>query len=168
MKYNILITGPPASGKSTFIQNIIKGKKAHGIFTPEIRKDGERWGFKVVNIRTGHETIMASVAIKPHVISKYGVNMEEFEHVAIPAIEEGIKSADSIIVIDEIGNMELFSEKFKKLVMKALDTKRVLATISSKVKTDFAARIRARPDIKLYYLTRANFERIAKEIKEEL
>ncbi len=43
MQYNILVTGPPASGKSTLIQDLIKGKKVCGILTPEVRKDGERW-----------------------------------------------------------------------------------------------------------------------------
>lgn len=167
MRYNILITGPPASGKSTFIQDIIKGRKACGILTPEIRKDGERWGFKVINIRTGHEAVFASMEMKPHVVSKYGVHVDHFETIAVPAIEEGIKS-NSIIVIDEIGNMELLSEKFKKLVLKALDTKRVLATISLKTKNEFVDKIKSRADVRVHYLTRANFDRIEKEIKEEI
>lgn len=167
MKQNILITGPPASGKSTFIQEIIKGKKVSGIVTPEIRKDGQRWGFKVVNIKNGRAAIFASVEMKPHVVSKYGVHIEHFEEIAVPAIEEGIKS-NSIIVIDEIGNMELFSDKFRKLVLKALDTKRVLATISLKTKNEFVDKIKSRNDVKVHYLTRANFDRIEKEIKHEL
>jgi len=167
MKQNILIIGPPASGKSTFIQETIKGKKVSGITTLEIRKDGQRWGFKVVNVRNGREAVFASVEMKPHVASRYGVHIEHFEDVAIPAIEDGIKS-NSIIVIDEIGNMELISDKFRKLVLKAFDTKRVLATISMKTRHDFLNKIKSRSDVRVHYLTRANFERIGKEIRDEL
>lgn len=168
MRYNILITGPPASGKSSLIQSLIKGKTCCGISTPEIRKDHERWGFKVIDIGTGKEGILASVEIKPHVVSKYGVDTEDFEKIAIPALKEGVESKDTIIVIDEIGSMEMFSEKFKKFVEKALDTKRVLATISMKARDPFLEKIKSRKDVKLHYLTRANYERIEKEIKEEL
>jgi len=168
MRYNIIITGPPASGKSTLIQNLIKGKNCCGITTPEVRKDGERWGFKVIDIKSGKEGVLASVEIKPAVVSKYGVAVEDFERVAIPALEEGIRSKSAIIVIDEIGSMELFSEKFKRLVEKALDTKRVLATVSMKAREPFIGKIKSRKDVKLHYLTRANYERIEKEVKEEL
>ena len=129
MKYNILITGPPASGKSTLVQELIKGKKVCGITTPEVRKDGERWGFKVVDIKTGRQGILASIEIKPHVVSKYGIDISDFDRIAIPAIETGIKTKDSAIVIDEIGQMEMHSDNFRKIVLKALATKRVLATI---------------------------------------
>jgi len=168
MKYNILITGPPASGKSTLIQDLIKGKQVCGIITPEIRKDNERWGFKVIDIKTGKEGILASIDIRPHVVSKYGIHVDEFERIAIPAIESGIRTNSAIIVIDEIGSMELFSEKFKRIIEKALDTKRVLATISMKAREPFIQQIKSRKDVKLHYLTRANYERIEKEIKEEL
>jgi len=71
-------------------------------------------------------------------------------------------------VVDEIGQMEMHSEKFKKVVLKALDTKRVLATISMKSHDPFIENIKSRPDVKLIYLTRVNYERLEKEIKEEL
>jgi nucleoside-triphosphatase len=168
MQYNILVTGPPASGKSTLIQDLIKSKKVFGILTPEVRKDGERWGFKVIDIKTGKEGILASIEIRPHMVSKYGVDVAELDRIALPAIEAGIKTKDSTIVVDEIGQMEMHSEKFKKVVLKALDTKRVLATISMKSHDPFIENIKSRSDVKLIYLTRVNYERLEKEIKEEL
>lgn len=168
MKYNILITGPPASGKSTLLQSLISGKKVFGIFTQEIRKGGERWGFKVINIRGGKNEVFASVDTKPHVFEKFGVEVDKFEKIAIPAIEEGIKNKDSLIVIDEIKFLSLFSEKYKKIMLKALDTKRVLATIMMKARHDFADKIKSRADVKVHYLTRFNFDRLLKEISREL
>jgi len=167
MKKNILITGPPACGKSTLIRAVIKGKNFGGIITPEIRKDGERWGFKVVDLHTEKEGIFASVEIKPAVVSKYGVDTEVFEKIAIPALEWALLNSD-IVVIDEIGMMEIRSEKFKMLVEQALDCKKVLATISFKSKDPFIEKIKSRKDVKLFYITKINFDRVLKSIFNEL
>ncbi|MEM2969725.1 MAG: nucleoside-triphosphatase, partial [Candidatus Bathyarchaeia archaeon] len=108
-------TGPPASGKSTLIRTVIQGKSFGGIITPEIKRNGERWGFKVVDLRTEKEATFASVEIKPAVVSKYGLDLEAFEKIALPAIEWAMLNSD-IVVIDEIGLMECKSEKFKYLI----------------------------------------------------
>lgn len=167
MKQNILLTGPPASGKSTLIRELVRDKEVGGICTPEVRKDGERWGFKVVDIKTGKEAVFASVEIKPAVVSKYGLDLEAFEKIAVPALEWAILNSE-LIVIDEIGSMEIHSEKIKLLIEQALDTKKVLATISFKSKDDFIEKIKQRKDVKLHYLTRINWQRILKEVKAEL
>ncbi len=167
MKYNILITGPPACGKSTLIRKLIVDKNVGGICTPEVRKDGERWGFKVINLKTGQEAVFASVEIKPAVISKYGVDIEAFDKIAIPALEWAAIDAD-FVVIDEIGNMEVHSEKFKQLTEQALDAKKVIATISFKSKNQFIEKVKQRKDVKIYYLTKINGERILNEIRAEL
>ncbi|HIH14090.1 MAG TPA: AAA family ATPase [Nanoarchaeota archaeon] len=164
MKYNILITGPPASGKSTLLQEITNGKNISGIITTELRKDHERWGFVVADVKTERHTIMASTDIKPAVVGKYGVDVFAFEKIAVPAIEAGIKDENSIIIIDEIGNMELLSEKFKMIVEKALGTKRVIGTISMKSRDEFVSKVKSRKDTKIYYLTPINRERVREEI----
>lgn len=55
---NILITGRPGVGKTTAVERLVerardRGKKVSGVFSPEIREDGERVGFRVVDISTG-------------------------------------------------------------------------------------------------------------------
>jgi nucleoside-triphosphatase len=167
MKYNILISGPPASGKSTILADAVKGKNVGGIHTPEIRKDGERWGFKVIDLHTGKEAIFSSVEIKPATVSKYGVDISAFERVAVPAIEWAMESAD-IVALDEIGHMEVQSEKFKQLVEQALDAKKVIATISFRSKDAFIEKVKQRKDVRIHYITVVNWERILKEIKEDL
>jgi len=167
MKYNILISGPPASGKSTLLREAIQNKEVGGFSTPEIRKDGERWGFKVVDFHTGKEAVFASIEMKPAVVSKYGVEVDVFERIAIPALEWGIENANTI-AIDEIGNMEVLSERFKQLVGQALDAKKVIATISFKSKNPFIEKVKQRRDVKIYYLTRVNWTRILKELKTEI
>ncbi|MBC7074325.1 hypothetical protein H5T58_03025, partial [Candidatus Parcubacteria bacterium] len=76
---------------------------------------------------------------------------------------KGIKE-NCPIVIDEIGKMELFSEKFREAILKALNAKNiVLATI--KLTFDpFTDKIKKRKDTKVFYLTRQNSKEIKKEI----
>ncbi len=54
-------------------------------------------------------------------MGKYGVDVGSFEAVAIPDVAAALKGCQ-IIVIDDIGKMELFSQKFRDLVIMALDS----------------------------------------------
>ncbi|HKZ49928.1 MAG TPA: NTPase [Candidatus Nanoarchaeia archaeon] len=167
MRYNILISGPPASGKSTLVREIIKDRNAGGILTPEIRKDGERFGFKVIDIKTNREAVFASIEMKPRIVSRYGLDIQAFEKIAIPAIQNAIEKSD-FVCIDEIGAMEIHSPAFRQLVEQALDAKKVIATISFKSKNTFIEKVKERKDVKMHYLTRVNRERILKEVIIEL
>lgn len=112
-----IIRGKPGSGKST-VAMIVKerleklGIKVGGIRTPEVRFKGERIGFEVENLLTGERTLFASVNYegRPRV-SKYGIRIDLFERVAIPALIEASEDCD-VIVVDEVGKMELFSHRF--------------------------------------------------------
>lgn len=101
-----------------------------GFWTEEIKEKGERVGFKVVTTK-GEEGILAHKDYRsPYRVSKYYVNVADFERVALKAIADAEKTKD-LIVIDEIGKMELFSQKFAKLIEKVFSSqhKKILATI---------------------------------------
>ncbi|UCH07467.1 MAG: hypothetical protein JSV55_00235 [Deltaproteobacteria bacterium] len=59
-KKNILLTGPPRSGKSTLIEAVIERIKepVTGFFTREMREGGERVGFSI-NSLWGSDGILA-------------------------------------------------------------------------------------------------------------
>jgi len=158
----ILITGNPGVGKTTLIHNLILklNASAGGFYTLEIRNEkGNRWGFKIISLN-GTEGIMASVDIEgKNRISKYGVDVEIIDHVGVSAVKEALKHSE-IIVIDEIGRMELFSRRFQDVVMEALDSPKILlGTITAKDNT-FTKKIKERQDIKIVTLTRQNFKEI--------
>jgi len=63
---NILLTGPPGVGKTTILEEIknrIKEKEYSigGIYCPEIRENGRRTGFNIIDISSGRKGILASV-----------------------------------------------------------------------------------------------------------
>ena len=130
----ILLTAQPRTGKSTAIKKIVNmlGKdNCGGFYTEEIREDGERVGFRIRTLR-GKTGILSHVNIKSiYRISRYGVDLETFERLCILELESAIKD-DKVkyIVIDEIGPMQLFSEKYKKLLIQLLDCdKPIIGTI---------------------------------------
>ena len=162
---NIFITGKPGCGKSSLIMEILKELdfNAGGFYTKEIRESGIRKGFKITNLN-GKEGILAHVNIKsPYKVSKYKVNTKDLEEIGVKSILNALKE-NKIILIDEVGKMEMMSEKFKKTVRTALNSKnKVLGTI--KMTPDpFTNKIKGRDDAKIFYLTRENREKIKKEI----
>ena len=64
-------------------------------------------------------------------ISRYGVDLETFERLSVLELENAIKdNHKKYIVIDEIGPMQLFSEKYKELLISLLNCdKPIIGTI---------------------------------------
>lgn len=166
---NILITGKPRSGKTTLIKKIIEELKlnAGGFYTLEIKKGEKREGFKIISLN-GEEGILAHVNIgSPYKVSKYGVDLKNLEEIGVKSVLDAIEKKD-IIVIDEIGKMELFSKKFRDAVLSALNSeKKVLATIMLK-DNPFTSKIKKRDDVKLFYLSIENWNKVKKEIESYL
>lgn len=156
MKKNILLTGRPGVGKTTVIRRVVEQLedwKVRGFYTQELRQGGRRTGFRVVTL-DGREGRLAEVGLdSPHRVGRYGVDLESFERVALPAL--AIPEAD-LIVIDEIGKMECFSHAFQQAVQQALDGPLpVLGTIG-RGGTPFMRSVRGRGDVQLIEVTRAN------------
>ena len=160
-----LLTGSPGTGKTTVIRQAVAMSKAKagGFYTEEVRSSGTRQGFRIITL-DGQDAILAYVGISsPYRVSKYGVDISNLDNVGVAAIHRAIEGSD-LIVIDEIGKMELFSPRFKEAVLKAIDSgKKVLGTIMLSP-TPFADDIKRRPEVKVIELTRANHEQVLKEI----
>jgi len=129
-----LITGKPAVGKTTLVQTIVARMQSvnmAGFYTVEIRSKGSRLGFELQGL-DGTRGILAHVDIySQHKVGKYGVDTKGFEEF-LENLE--LLSPDvELIVIDEIGKMELFSNRFRTLIHDVLNSdKQVLASIALK------------------------------------
>lgn len=137
---NYFLTGAPGIGKTTAmikIINLLKEQniKVGGIITKELRSGSIRVGFEVEDVMSGSKGILAvsNENGEPR-IGKYHVRIKEFEDISIRAIENALRNAD-VIVCDEIGPMELLSNRFVELVEQILKSNKiVIGTVHWKVK----------------------------------
>lgn len=168
---NILLTGRPRVGKSTLILRIVERLKRAGVddiggfYTLEASEAGKRIGFDI-NTLDGRRGRLARVGIESRFrLGKYGIDMVQLEEIALSALSKAIEH-DDIIVIDEIGFMELKSRRFQELVEKALDSpKPVIATIM-KNSFEFPDRIKAREDVRLVTVRADNRDKLEDEVGE--
>ncbi len=128
----ILLTGRPGSGKTTLIRRVLARLPvpAGGFYTEEIREQGVRRGFAIVTLDE-QRGVLAHVNLRggPH-IGKYGVDTAALDRLGVPAIEQAMNQGQ-LVVIDEIGSMELLSRRFCQVVEQLLHSQAtVLGTIT--------------------------------------
>jgi nucleoside-triphosphatase len=71
-----------------------------------------------------------------------------------------------LIVIDEIGKMELFSSRFQRLVFEILNTKKSLIASITLHGKGFIKEVKQRPDVHLLRVTHDNRDHLLAEIFE--
>jgi nucleoside-triphosphatase len=156
------ITGLPGAGKTYALRRVIEMLETEklvvgGMITDSIVSKKERKGFKIIDWLTKEEGILAHVNIESDIqVSKYGVDIEALERIGVKAIESAIERAE-VIIIDEVGKMELESEKFIEVVKRALaTTKPLILTLHKKSRNPLLQDIRRRDDVRILEVTPIN------------
>jgi len=164
LKRLIFITGRSGVGKTSVLLRAVdalrvKGYKVGGMISREVRERGVRVGFEIVDFHTGRRGWLAHVTqpTGPRV-SKYRVNLSDLDVIGASSILNAARDAD-IIVVDEIGPMELFSPEFKKAVDQAIrSSKPVVGTIHFRARDPLINTIKAREDAEILEVTYENRE----------
>jgi nucleoside-triphosphatase len=156
------LTGRPGVGKTTVIRAVVRrlGARAGGFYTEEVREQGHRTGFRLVAFGTGPDRVgtLAGVNVSSHCrVGKYGVHLQDLDRVGVTALRWAVEQPGvSVVVIDEIGKMELFSPAFREVVQAALASpKPMLATVMA-APHPWVDAIKARSDVFLVEVTPAN------------
>jgi len=169
MKRVYLLTGRPGTGKTSLIKQAVMalGGRAGGFYTEEIRSQGTRLGFKLVTL-DGQEAVLAYVGIcGRYRVGKYGVDIDSLDRVGVSALHQAARQSD-LIVVDEIGKMELFSADFREAVRKAIGGgKKVLGTIMLNPHP-WADNIKRQPQVNLIEVTRANHHQVLDDLQQWL
>ncbi len=167
MGRTLLLTGRPGVGKTTVIKAVVEGlgPRAGGFYTEEIRGPGGRKGFCLVTL-DGEEALLSHVDFRgpryPRV-GRYGVDVETFSRVGVGALRRAMQEG-RIVIIDEIGKMELFSGPFKETVIQAVSGPyTVVATIMAKPHP-WADALKQLPTITLWELTVENRDQMPEQV----
>jgi nucleoside-triphosphatase len=165
MKRALLLTGKPGTGKTALIKEALARIKVKGggFYTEEIRAGGIRQGFKIVTLN-GQEATLAHVSISsPYQVSKYRVDTDSLNRVGVSALRQALKASD-LVVIDEIGKMELMLPRFREAVMQAIDSgQKVLGTIMLNPHP-FADEIKRHPEVETLLVTRDNRTEVMRKV----
>jgi nucleoside-triphosphatase len=168
MTQKVLLTGRPGCGKTTLIKRLVGGlgSSAGGFYTEEIRECGRRVGFKLVTL-DGQEAVFAHVdfpaAARTERVGKYGLDVGALEAVGVAAMGKAMQKRQ-LVVIDEIGPMEVRSPVFRQAVIEALDSNvAILATIVARP-LPFTDAIKTRQDVTVMEVRPDNRERLLIEL----
>jgi nucleoside-triphosphatase len=165
----IFLTGRPGVGKTTVVMKVVKGfrGKAGGFYTEEIRKGNTREGFRIKTL-DGRSGILSHVSHHgPWRVGRYGVDVDAFDEIAIPSLERALER-DELVVIDEIGKMELFSRRFRSLIQRILESQRRTLGVIHQRTDPFTQRIRQSPAVEIWTVTETNRNSLPSRILERL
>jgi nucleoside-triphosphatase len=162
----LLITGMPGIGKTTLIRRVADGLAPDGLrgfYTEEIRKRGERSGFRLVSF-DGTMRVIAHIDFsKIYRVGKYGVDIEALNDSA--AILRSDPTA-RVYLVDEIGKMECLSDQFVAAMRGLLSgSTPVVATVGARG-SGFIAEVKSRPDCELWEVTRRNRDELPARVLE--
>jgi len=137
-----------------------------GFYTEEMRKNGRRIGFRGVTL-DGKSFELARAGIESEFrLGPYGVILKGLESIGLDALKPS--SPEQLLVLDEVGKMESFSETFRQAVLNLLDLPNpVLATVASHG-VGFVKKIRQHKKVELVRLTRKSRDGMIGQILRRL
>jgi len=163
MGRTLLLTGRPGIGKTTIIKAVAEAlKNSGGFYTQEMRSSGKREGFRLVTLE-GQEAIIAHVDLRgqgrPRV-SRYGVNVEAIEQVGVKAVRRAMQR-ERVVIVDEIGKMELLCRPFKEAVLQAVGGPHTVVATAMSGPNLWVDELKALPQVETWEVTEDNREEMA-------
>nr|AAY54986.1 IP06602p [Drosophila melanogaster] len=174
----IILTGPPGVGKTTLVHKICsalqdRGRILQGFYTEEMRGASQRIGFDVVTL-AGKRAILSRKnpgdQLRRPKVGEYSVFVQDFDSLALPVLgTQDSQPEPDLLVVDEVGKMELLSKRFESAMADLLKKKRaLLVTIPEKSTLALVEQLRKSAGSKIYQVTKFNRNALAGEITEEI
>jgi nucleoside-triphosphatase len=167
----LLLEGRPGIGKSTVARRLVGllrqvGVPVAGFTTQELRGRGRREGFAVESV-AGQRAVLAHVDLPgPPRVSRYGVDLQAFERIALPALRP--PGAGGVVLVDELGRMELASAAFRDAVTGLLGRDVALVATVQAAPHRFTDALKQRPDVQVVPVTEANRDALPEQLATRL
>jgi nucleoside-triphosphatase THEP1 len=157
VKSAYLVTGGPGVGKTTLIRQVVSTMRmrAGGFYTEDLRTAGTREGFRIVTLDGDMALLAAAGHPGPVQVSKYGVAVDELNRVGVAALR-GAMERGHVMVVDEVGRMQLFSRDFRQLILDAVKGGHPLLGTVMQGRNPYADRIKAHRNVEVLVLTPDN------------
>lgn len=165
MGQTLILTGRPGIGKTTIIKAVIAqlGDRAGGFYTEEILGPGGRKGFRLITL-DGQTAVIAHVDFKSRSqVGRYGVKVDVIDQLGAGAIRSAVDH-HPIVIIDEIGKMELFSSPFQSAVLKAVGGSKIVLATAMLGDQPWLAALKSLPNVVVWEVTKLNRARLVEQV----
>jgi nucleoside-triphosphatase len=167
----VLIEGRPAIGKTTVARRLGAllrevGVPLAGFVTEELREGGRRVGFAIETF-DGRHGVLAHVGLPgPPRVGKYGVDLAGFERLVLPALASPPQGG--VVLIDELGKMELASKAFRAAVSGLLEQPVMLVATVHVARHPFTDALKRRPAVEIVRVTLRNRDDLPERLAARL
>jgi nucleoside-triphosphatase len=167
----LLLEGRPGIGKTTVARRLLAllrdaGVPLGGFVTDEVRTGGRREGFAVQTV-AGQRGVLAHVELPgPPRVGRYGVDLPAFERVALPAM--AAPRPVGVVVVDELGRMELASAAFRDAMSDLLDREVAVVATVHVHRHPFTDALKRRPDLRVIRVTERSRDALPERLAAEL
>jgi len=167
MATRIAVTGSPGIGKSTLVAKVTSGTKLRvgGVLARDRRYKDRRTGFELLDLSTGMVGILADESGDGPQLGKYRVHLDDLDRIGAQAVENALGC--DLIVVDEVGPMELSSHRFVLAVEKAIASPKPMLVVLHQWSNHRLAK-KIRGSFRVLTVTRENRDSLADEIAKAL
>jgi len=167
MPHRIAVTGSPGVGKSTVVEKVAAVMKCRvgGVLARDKRFNGRRIGFELLDIASGDVGVLADETGNGPQLGKYRVHLDSLEKIGAMAVQNAIQC--DLIVVDEVGPMELSSRSFISAVENAIASQKPMLIVLHEWSNHPLAK-KIRRTFQVISVTRENRDMLVKEIAQAL
>lgn len=154
-------------GKSTLVQKAAEATKVKvgGVLARDKRVKDRRVGFELLDLGSGQTGMLADETGNGPQLGKYRVRLDDLDQIGAKAIEDALKA--DLIVVDEVGPMELSSRRFIGAVEKAIASNKPMLVVLHEWSVHPLAK-KIRKSFRIITVTRDNRDSMREELVKEL